>query len=60
MVYIAETSTETVPNSSPSAASTSTDLYGMAVKVGVAKDDANVFQHFEIASINGCCSNGDV
>lgn len=31
MVFIAETSTSTVPNSSPSAASLSTDLYGMAV-----------------------------
>ncbi len=33
-VFISETSTDTVPNSSPSAASMSTDLYGMAVKVG--------------------------
>ena len=32
-VFISETSTDTVPNSSPSAASVSTDLYGMAVKV---------------------------
>lgn len=30
-VYISETSTNTVPNSSPTAASMSTDLYGMAV-----------------------------
>ena len=34
-VFISETSTDKVPNSSPSAASMSTDLYGMAVKVGV-------------------------
>lgn len=33
MVFISGTSTDTVPNSSPSAASVSTDLYGMAVKV---------------------------
>ncbi len=38
-VFIAETSTETVPNSSPSAASMSTDLYGMAVKVGVVQQE---------------------
>ncbi|XP_064390120.1 xanthine dehydrogenase/oxidase-like isoform X2 [Halichondria panicea] len=31
-VFVSETSTDTVPNSSPSAASMSTDLYGMAVK----------------------------
>lgn len=30
-IYIAETSTDKVPNSSPSAASASTDMYGMAV-----------------------------
>ena len=30
-VFIAETSTDTVPNSSPTAASASSDLYGMAV-----------------------------
>jgi xanthine dehydrogenase/oxidase len=30
-IFIAETSTATVPNASPSAASASTDLYGMAV-----------------------------
>ena len=33
-VFISETSTDTVPNSTPTAASMSTDLYGMAVKVG--------------------------
>ncbi len=32
-VFISETSTDTVPNSIPTAASMSTDLYGMAVKV---------------------------
>ena len=31
-VHISETSTDKVPNASPSAASVSTDLYGMAVK----------------------------
>ena len=32
-VFISETSTDTVPNSSTTGASVSTDLYGMAVKV---------------------------
>lgn len=32
-VHISETSTATVPNSSSTGASSSTDLYGMAVKV---------------------------
>ena len=32
-VYINETATDKVPNASPTAASASTDLYGMAVKV---------------------------
>lgn len=36
-VYISETSTNTVPNSSPTAGSMSSDLYGMAVKVGSFK-----------------------
>ena len=31
VVFVAETSTDTVPNSSPTAASASSDLYGMAV-----------------------------
>ena len=31
-VHISETSTDKVPNTSPTAASVSTDLYGMAVK----------------------------
>ena len=34
-VFVAETSTDKVPNASPTVASSSTDLYGMAVKVGV-------------------------
>ena len=34
-VFISETSTDKVPNSISSGASMSTDLYGMAVKVGV-------------------------
>ncbi|XP_078590817.1 xanthine dehydrogenase/oxidase-like isoform X1 [Branchiostoma floridae x Branchiostoma japonicum] len=33
-IHISETSTNTVPNSSPTAASASSDLYGMAVKIG--------------------------
>ena len=33
-VHIQETNTSVVPNASPTAASFSTDLYGMAVKVG--------------------------
>ena len=31
-IHISETSTDKVPNASPTAASVSTDLYGMAVK----------------------------
>ena len=31
-IYISETSTDKIPNSSATAASVSTDLYGMAVK----------------------------
>ena len=31
-IHISETNTDKVPNSSPTAASVSTDLYGMAVK----------------------------
>ena len=34
-IHISETSTNTVANASPTAASASSDLYGMAVKVGV-------------------------
>ena len=34
-IHISETSTNTVPNSSPTAASTGSDLNGMAVKVGI-------------------------
>ena len=33
LIHIQETSTSSVPNSTPTAASFSTDLYGMAVKV---------------------------
>ena len=33
LIHIQETSTSLVPNSTPTAASFSTDLYGMAVKV---------------------------
>lgn len=36
-VFISKTCTDTVPNSSPTAASVSTDLYGMAVKVCILK-----------------------
>lgn len=32
-IHIIETATDKVPNSSPTAASSSSDLYGMAVKV---------------------------
>ena len=32
-IYISETSTNTVPNSSPTAASVSTDIYGQAIYV---------------------------
>ena len=31
-VHISETSTDKIPNTSPTAASVSTDIYGMAVK----------------------------
>ena len=34
-VFVSETSTDKVANASPTVASSSTDLYGMAVKVGV-------------------------
>ena len=35
-IHISETSTNTVPNTSPTSASVSTDLNGMAVKVNAA------------------------
>ena len=38
VVHISETSTNTVANSSPTAASASSDLYGMAVKVSILED----------------------
>ena len=34
-MVITESSTNTVPNTTPTAASVSSDIYGMAVKVGV-------------------------
>ncbi len=37
-VHIQETGTNLVPNASPTAASYSTDLYGMAVKVRIPSD----------------------
>lgn len=37
-IYISETSTNTVPNSSPTAASVSTDIYGQAIYVRSLRD----------------------
>ena len=36
-IFLSETSSDKVPNTSPTAASSSSDLYGMAVKVSTYK-----------------------
>lgn len=41
-VFVAETSTDKVPNASPSAASASSDLYGMAVLLAAKELDARL------------------
>ena len=58
-VFISETSTDKVPNSSPSAASMSTDLYGMAVKVGVVFNVVTIYTarpYYRRMNYNGTCT----
>ena len=46
LIHISETSTATVPNTSPTAASSSSDLYGMAIVVGTLCQSAEVLSSF--------------
>ncbi|KAL8590330.1 hypothetical protein ACOMHN_006446 [Nucella lapillus] len=47
VIHIAETSTNTVPNSLPTAASVSSDIYGMAVKEACEKLRERLDEHLE-------------
>lgn len=51
-VYIRETSTDTVPNSSPTAASASSDMYGMAILNACEQLQARLKPYLEAASGN--------